>query len=316
VEANHEVVVLSRGNRALPDAQVTHIQADRQNAARLQQVLNGDFDAVIDNVAFRAEETSILMELLKGRIGRYIVTSTAFVYPETELSNAPARLIREDDATFEQPHGSDEHLSPHDRYVFHKRRLEYQVREDSDRWHIPVTVIRPLLQIIGPHTEDGRFAWFWLRVRDGGPIWLPMKMRMHAGPCQLAYAGDVAQALRRAAESRGHEFTGYTVGQPELWSYEEYLSIMAEAADRPLHVCYAPREELANSPFAVEGIYRIPMPYRIAFDVSKVERELGMAWTPMRSWIEQTGAWVEERYADETPSWYQLREEEKRWSTG
>lgn len=112
----------------------------------------------------------------------------------------------------------------HDRYLYGKLRLAYWLFHEGGAYGIPITVIRPLLQVVGPNSEDGRFVWFWLRVAGGGTIWLPEDAHHQAGPCQLAFSGDVAQAIAAAVHHPPASYAVYNVGQPELWTYEEYLA--------------------------------------------------------------------------------------------
>ncbi len=104
------------------------------------------------------------------------------------------------------------------------------------------------------------------------------------------------------------------VGQPELWTYEEYIHAMARAAGTTADICYAPREMLNQSPFALNGVYRLPLPYRVAFDVRAAELALELNWTPMDQWIEETGDWMSQFYKDAAPEWYALRPLEREWS--
>jgi nucleoside-diphosphate-sugar epimerase len=309
VSAGHCVTVLTRGQAPLPTREVTHIVGDRRDRGSLIR-LTGDFDAVVDNVAYTPDDAESLLTALAGRIGHYCVTSTAFVYAGiNDAITRPARPFREDDPVGD-PH-VERARDAHDRYVRDKRRLEARVREMAAAQGLPVTIMRPLLQIVGPHTTDGRFAWFWLRVRDGGPVWLPDDARWKAGPCQLAYSGDVAQAMVAALARPPRGVAVYNLGQPELWTYEEYLREMARVAGRDprdLDIRYAPRPVLDRAPFAAAGQYRIPLPYPVAFDVHRSLSDLGVTPTPMPRWMEATAAWMDAHYGTApTPPWYAAR---------
>lgn len=309
VNQGHRVTVITRGNRSLPAGAVTHIPSDRRDLSSVVHRL-GEYDAVIDNIAYVPEDTQLLFQALRGRIHHYVVTSTAFIYPDVEVrGQAPARPLREGDAPMDILQTRTP-TTPHDQYVYDKQRLEYWLRQEGATYGIPVTVIRPSLQIVGPNTEDGRFAWFWLRVADGGVVWLPDDARHKAGPCQLAFSGDVAQAIAAAVQYRPPTYAVYNIGQPELWTYEEYLRLMAQAAGTHPTIRYASRETLNQW---VGGVYRIPLPYAVPIDVGAAERELGMVWTPMAHWIAETGAWASMAYRDLRPPWYMTRPLEISW---
>lgn len=150
-----------------------------------------------------------------------------------------------------------------------------------------------------------------MRVNDGGPIWLPDSARYKAGPCQLSFSGDVARVIDGAMNYATADYAVYNIGQPELWTYEEYIDMMATEAGRQTEVRYAPAEALNTW---AGGLYRISLPYPVAFDVSKVEQELGVKPTPMKEWVRETGTWMTNHYRDMSPLWYETRKNELQWS--
>ena len=273
--------------------------------------IKGDFDAVIDTVAYDPDDCRTTLGALQGRLSHYIVVSTAFVYTGLEDAwHAPYAPFCEEDASFSTAPPAPKESSPHNDYVYGKQRMEYWLHHQARAHGIKTTIIRPLLQIVGPNTDDGRFAWFWLRVRDGGPIWLPDEARRKAGPCQLSFSGDVARVIMGSLTQPPDHLAVFNAGQPELWTYEEYLGLMADAAERPLEIRYAKRGTLNQW---AGGIYRIPLPYPVAFDVSAAKRLLNVTHTPMRDWIGETGRWMTAHYAGISPDWYQTRQRESRW---
>ncbi len=314
VHEGHDVVVLSRGHHAIDVPGARHVLADRKDSLAVRRAASGTFDALIDNVAYVPEDTESVLAALEDRIGHYVVTSTAFVYPGLDAAlRGPSALLRESDAPLAALPDDRGDESPHARYVQGKRRLEARLQETCLVRGLPLTIVRPALQIMGPYTEDGRFAWFWLRTQDGGPIWLPTSARLHAGPCQVGFSGDVARILAAAAVRPPKAVAVYNAAQPELWSYEEYLGLMAELLGREPDIRYARREDLDRSPFASDGVYRMPLPYRAAVDVSAAQDALDFAWTPMRAWMAETGDWVRRYYAGRDEPWYRLRAEERAW---
>lgn len=299
------MVCISRGQHPLADDGISHLRVDRRDHARLRAELPGSFDAVIDNVAYEPQDALSLLGVLDGRAGRYVVTSTAFVYNGLEEAfTSPHRPFREEDLALPpgdgEPHAKDGHGS----YVAGKQRLEKVLAGVTG---VPVAIVRPLLQIVGENTADGRFEWFWRRVVDGGPIWLPDDAREKSGPCQLSYSGDVAGVIAALATSLEPVPGTFNAGQPELWTYEEYVRLMGEVAGRPVEIRYAPRKSLDAM---VGGTYRIPLPYPVAFDVSRSLAIRDVRPTPMREWIRATGAWFDRLPRSGPPSWYAARAHE------
>lgn len=310
MDEGHHVTVLTRGNRPLSHPATEHLVGDRTILLRRNQV-PGEFDAIIDNVAYTAQDCFDVLNAFQDRVTHYIVTSTAFVYPEVEKAcTVPSRPYQEPDAGFLDEPPAEGESGAHNEYIYGKRQMEYWLHHDGQSYHLPITIIRPLLQVVGPNSEDGRFAWFWLRVLDGGPIWLPDEARLKAGPCQLSFSGDVAQVIQASLQHPPRTLAVYNAGQPELWTYEEYLHLMAKAVGRPIDIRYAPRATLNRW---VGGTYRIPLPYPVAFDVSKTRRVLHVANTPMSDWVRATGQWMSRHYMKSHPVWYETRGQERQW---
>ena len=56
-------------------------RADRCDPQQLRRALDGrEFDAVIDTTLYRGKEAHEIVDLLQGRIGRFIFISTGQVY--------------------------------------------------------------------------------------------------------------------------------------------------------------------------------------------------------------------------------------------
>lgn len=305
VVRGHQVTVVTRGGRPLPVNVAAHVVGDRRSVA-----IPGAFDAVIDNVAYTPEDCQLLLDQLRGRVGHYLVTSTAFVYEGIEVAwTRPSRPFNESDPAWGDAAPLRDVLDGHAAYVLGKQRMERWLFQEGRAYGVPMTIVRPALQIVGPNTSDGRFEWFWRRVQDGGPIWFPEDARHKAGPCQLAFSGDVARLLRTAVETPGEPYRVFNAAQPELWTYEEYIRVIADAVGQRVAVRYAPREQLDRW---AGGTYRIPLPYPVTLEVSKAARDLAFQPTPMASWVRQTADWFA-RNAQGTPGWYQNRAAECGW---
>jgi nucleoside-diphosphate-sugar epimerase len=75
-----EVTVGSRGRAAIP-AGVHHIKVNRFDEQSMRAALSsGEWDVFYDQVCFVPEDAAISIDLLKGRVGRYVLCSTGAVY--------------------------------------------------------------------------------------------------------------------------------------------------------------------------------------------------------------------------------------------
>lgn len=130
----HQVSLFTRGHRR-PDFwdRIEPFCGDRADRRGFREKMRGKkFDAVIDNIAFSGEDVSAALQALAGRLGRYILTSTAW---------------RGDKAKREA-----------------ERALLSQTR-------VPYTIIRPPV-VLGPDDPDLRGYFYFQRILDGKPVLL------------------------------------------------------------------------------------------------------------------------------------------------
>ena len=98
-ETGADITLFTRGQRSRVDLPPhKHIQGDRTNVADLANCREqGPWDIVFDNLAYTANDVSLLVDNLKPT-GRYIVTSSVSVYryiPRTSMG-----YFREEDVDF------------------------------------------------------------------------------------------------------------------------------------------------------------------------------------------------------------------------
>jgi nucleoside-diphosphate-sugar epimerase len=85
------VTVGTRGRSPVPEG-VRHIKLDRFDPQSLRSALaTGEWDIVYDQQCYTAEDSTVTMDLLKGRVKRYVLCSSGAVYRDpgrTESVNA------------------------------------------------------------------------------------------------------------------------------------------------------------------------------------------------------------------------------------
>ncbi len=128
------------------------VQLDRKQGLELP----GDFDALVDCVAFTREHGEQLLGL-GGQVGTIVAISSASVYTD-DLANAQLPVpIPEDHPTVEP--GEED-------YSTNKRALELALLEQDG---VPATVLRPCA-IHGPHAKGHVREWYFVkRAQDGRP---------------------------------------------------------------------------------------------------------------------------------------------------
>ena len=135
IEKGHSVTLFNRGQT--PDDfgdTVERLHGDRNDHARfIDLVKKRRFDAVIDMIAFRAEDTEAAVNALGGKTGHFVHISTGAVYLVTR--DYPTPLKEED---FDRPlYMNSERQDGWWAYGFHKRECELSLRKAFQRSGFP-----------------------------------------------------------------------------------------------------------------------------------------------------------------------------------
>jgi nucleoside-diphosphate-sugar epimerase len=241
VEAGHEVIAISRGNRAPYRADpawdgVTRIVADRdaEDVAGTfgQRVAALDADAVIDMVCFSADSAQKLLASLRG--SRTFLASCGSIWAHGTLTAVPV-LEHED----RRPWGE---------YGLGKLAIEDLLLSEAERPDgVAATVLHPG-HISGPgwpviNPAGNLDPAVWRRLAAGEPVRLP-----HLGLETLhhVHADDVAQAFQLAVERQAD-----AVGRAFHVVSERAVTLrgFAEAAagwwGREARLVYGPFDEFA-----------------------------------------------------------------------
>ena len=126
LERGDEVTIFSRGNTR-PDFwdDVDHIQGDRNERDDfVDKLKDKEFDAVVDNLAFKVEDAKAVVKALQGRTGKYLVASTVSIYGAAGHFNEWRTLATQDRPTY-----MDEYI---DLYAQGKRQIERYLSETPD----------------------------------------------------------------------------------------------------------------------------------------------------------------------------------------
>jgi nucleoside-diphosphate-sugar epimerase len=279
----HGVAVFNRGQT--PDdlpREVERLRGDRTDPEQLKRVLGGrEFDLVIDTTLYTGPEAEAAVEVLAGRVGRYILLSTGQVYLVRLGAKRPYKEEDYPGPVMAEPAKTD--VSEHENwlYGFNKRAAEDVFARAWAERKFPYTSLRlPMVNSERDHYD--RIYGYFLRLQDGGPILAP-----EGGlPVRHVYGEDVVQAIMRLAGSDLGKGRAYNIGQDETLSLEEFLKMLAELMRRPLQLVRMPREELERhellpycSPFSGQ--------WMSSLDNTRGKNELGIGYTPMRAYLEK-----------------------------
>ena len=261
VGLGYRVSVLNRGRsaalRPLPDG-VEELRADLDDTGAVASALAGRaFDAVADFMSFTTDRLRFNLDLLAGRVGQYLFTSSASVYAKP-VGSLP---IRE----------SSPVRNPFWQYSRDKIACEELLTARYRADGYPVTIVRP------SHTYD-RFrvpldgGWQQLaRAREGRPIVVhgdgtSLWTLTHACDFAYSYAGLLA---RPAAIGETYHITG-----DEVLTWDAIARQLATAAGVPdVELVHVASETIARVLPALGPGLLGDKAHSVVFDNTKV-REL------------------------------------------
>ena len=228
VARGHDVTVLNRGRTAteLPSG-VERLVADRTDGDSMRAALAGkDWDAVFDVSGFvmvaMGSNLSDLIDLLDGRVGAYVYTSSIMAY-------APSGSFPWDESfpsVDEGPNG----------YGGFKKMCEETLLERHARNGFPASVVRPAA-IYGPDNNifDMEMAYF-LRLLRGLPVILPLN-----GLVTASY-GHVDDLCRVMVDMANHPKAAGEIFNvtAEAVTANEYVAALADIVGKTADVVYMP----------------------------------------------------------------------------
>ena len=307
-KAGNDVTVFSRRCPAdgLP-LDVKQARGDRAVGIDLSRMAVEPWDAVIDNICFSAGDARKAVEVFNGRTGLYIYTSSAGVYGLLDGAAAPFREnLTELLAPKEPP-------DPGSEYETGKFAAELEFLRAAADLKFPAAVIRPPV-VIGPGDPTLRAYSYWLRLADGGPLFLPG----FAFRSRFIWSSDMARALEALLYAGEPYGKVYNIGGSEALTLEDFVRLSARVMHRDAEILYPDNDwltengfDLAASPFSAAGDF--------VADISRAERELGWASTPAAKWLEETINWYMFSYTGPAPENYRARKAElalaAKWKT-
>jgi nucleoside-diphosphate-sugar epimerase len=242
VALGHEVIALSRGNRApyLPHGAWKSVRQER--ADRQAEEANGTFgarirdldpDVVIDMICFAPASAAMLVEALKGRIQHFLHCGTIWVHgPSVQV-----------------PAEEDQPRRPFGDYGVQKAAIEALLLDEARRNGFPATLLHPG-HIVGPG---------WMPVNPAGNFNPDVFARLARGQ-ELAlpnfgletvhhvHADDVAQAFTRAMARRsGAIGESFHVVSPAALTLRGYAESVAGWFGQAAELRFLPWNEWKDS---------------------------------------------------------------------
>ncbi len=216
VAQGHDVTVCNRGKTEadLPDS-VHRLVADRTDTDQMREVLGGsEWDCVQDITAYHPEDSELMLELFRDRVGHYIFASSTVIYDSKDTP------IAESD--------------PEDRganqieYGLHKLLCEDILFAAHTGYGFPASVV-PFSMVLGPHNAmTDREQRMFKRILEGRPVLMP------GDGSTLLQLGDVNDQARALEQMMGKSATfgrRYNLTGKEAVTRSEYVATIGRVVE-------------------------------------------------------------------------------------
>ena len=274
-DGGHHVTVLNRGQTQanLPD-NVVRLIADRTDTEQVKAALKDDsYDVVFDISAYTTSTLKPVVEILEGRIGRFVFCSTTSVYGPNDTIP-----IEEDFPLHRGPDAGQ--------YARDKIECEDFLVEAFNQRAFPMTILRPPY-VYGPdnYLKAREFSYF-ARLKQGRKIIIPGDGLTPVHPVHVDDLADAFAAVPGKSQTLGQT---YTICSPDAITANGYVRAMAEIMDVSADIVnMEPRDYDALD----QQLYPFEWAVSRIYSTDKARRDLG--WSPrfhMRDGLEMTYRW-------------------------
>ena len=295
----NEVTVFSRRVpvEGLP-LDIKQARGERALEIDLSRMATQTWDAVIDNICFSAEDARKAVRVFSGRTGLYIFTSSASVYAVLEGASSPYREAQA------QLLPQKTELKEKYAYAAGKYEAERGFLAAFAENSFPAVVVRPPV-VIGPNDHTLRAYSYWLRLADGGPLFLPGA----AFSSRYIFSKDLARAFETLVYARSAAGQAFNFGDSLAVTLEDLLRLSARILHREPKLLYPQYSWLKQNGFNFDAS---PFSYggNFVLDITKAEKELNWVSSPMDKWLEETINWFLFKYFGPQPKNYAARKSE------
>jgi 2'-hydroxyisoflavone reductase len=197
----HEVTLFNRGTKYTEESieAVEEIHGDRHTD--LEKLAHRRWDAVIDTCGYLPQTVRISAEFLNDKVNQYVFISSGSVYSETSQPNydettATAKLTPEQQKAVAEidPKGELNGLTLGENYGALKALCEQTIEQIMPNRTLNIRAG----MIVGAFDWTDRFAYWVMRIADGGDILAPGKPE---NPVQLIDARDLSDWIIKMIEA-------------------------------------------------------------------------------------------------------------------
>jgi len=280
----HQVTLFNRGKSEIESfTGVRRIHGDRRDYPAFEEKMSqaGDFDCVIDMVAFVPDDIRSVVRTFKNNTRQYIFCSTAAAY-QRPASRYPIKEV--------------EPLRAISQYGQDKAHCEGLLMAAHQRGDFAVTILRPAATY-GPGGDlPYTLGWgnrFLDRIRKGRPLVLPgdgSALRVYC------HVDDVARAFVNAVGNRKAYGQAYHMTGEEWLTWRRYFELIAQSMESQTpRLVGVPSDLLARIAPRYGQTCLENFQYNNIFDNSKASRDLDFRYTiPFLAGIRETIRWLDD----------------------
>ena len=305
--AGHRVTLLNRGR--LPDPFGDRVERLRGDRSTDLERLAGSrrFDAVIDLAAYTGAHGRRAAEVLRGRVGHYLMVSTGQVYLVRRDAPRPSREVDYDGPLVPRPPPPD--LADWE-YGMGKREAEDALAEAA-RAGFPATRVR-IPMVNGELDYLRRMEAYLWRLLDGGPVLVPDG---GTHPVRHVYGGEVARFLVEAL-GRSETFgEAYNLAQEETPSLRDLLDRLRRLLGSRAALVDVPASTLAAGGADLLSVSPFSGRWMSFLDPARARDELGFRHEPLDAYLGKIVASFLAHAPSTPPEGYRFRDIERRLAT-
>jgi nucleoside-diphosphate-sugar epimerase len=278
-----DLFLLNRGSRAVP-AGATSLVADSRDPAAVARAIDGmRFDAVVNWVAFKAEDVERDLELFRGRTRQYVFISSASAYQKP----ASYHIVTEDTPL------ENRYWDYSRNKIACEERLLRAYREEG----FPITIVRPSLTYGDTQLPLVMNSWqrpytILARMREGRPVIVPGD---GTSLWTITHNSDFAKGfngLLGHQQALGHAFH---ITSDEALSWDQIYEATAAAAGVEAKIVHIASEFIAACLPDLTGTLLGDKARSAIFDNTKIKRFVPgyCATLPFARGIERSVAWFD-----------------------
>ncbi|HEY3250264.1 MAG TPA: NAD-dependent epimerase/dehydratase family protein [Ignavibacteria bacterium] len=271
INSGKNPVLFNRGKRN-PDIfpELRKIKGDRETAD-IKHISNESWDVVVDFSGMFPDNVEYIINLLKGKAGRYIFISSVSAYEMDEEENN-SEPIKEDFKTY--PCTDEQRKDKNIMATYSQKKAECERILLDNSW-LDVIIFRPAL-IYGRYDPTDRFHYWLYRSKSEKEILLPDDGNTRS---TSTYSEDFAKILEKSLTIKNHHKV-YNAATHETVSLKEIIQTATKLLNTNPQTVNAPAEffKINN----VQPWTDIPLwlgGSHLVFDNSRIKKDFGIQFS-------------------------------------